>query len=162
MENTRHIPLILAFLNGLTFVELLLASTHANHELGIAPLRYEKPERHDGESGLFAVFLKFHYLLAVKQELAVAAFGVVVVSAVKIFGDIHVFYPDLSVVDITECIDKACLTQAYRLYFSAGKHKSCSKCVGNRVVKICAAVVFFFKKDQKFGVFLWAKIFPLV
>ena len=49
-------------------------------------------------------FFRVSRFLFVEQEFAVATGGVVVVSAVEIFGYIHVFDPYLALVDIAECV----------------------------------------------------------
>ncbi len=66
----------------------------------------------------------------------------VIVRAVKIFGDIHVLNPYFAIIHITECINKGCFPLAYGFDFRAGKHYPGCKCVGDGIVE-CGTTVFY-------------------
>ena len=66
----------------------------------------------------------------------------VVVCAVEIFGDIHVFDPHLPVVDVTKGIDQRGFPLAYRFYLRAGQYESGGEGVADGVVE-CRTAVFY-------------------
>ena len=66
----------------------------------------------------------------------------IIVSAVEVFGDIHILDPYLAVADIAESVDKARLSLAYRLYFSSCEHNTGGKCFRNGVVKSGSPVFY--------------------
>lgn len=141
-KHSCYRALVFALLDALALVVFLLASGYGYHELCKPAVIDEKPERHDGESCLFAVAVEAGYLLAVEQQFAVTASGVVVVCAVEVFLYIHVFHPHLAVVDVAERVGKACLTQAYRLYFGTGEHYAGCESLDDFIVE-CGSAVFY-------------------
>lgn len=60
----------------------------------------------------------------VAEELAFAAFDVVVVSAQLVLGDVHAFHPQFPVVEVAIGVDKAGFTCADRLDFRSREHDS--------------------------------------
>jgi hypothetical protein len=67
---------------------------------------------------------------------------VVVVRAVEIFGDVHIFDPNLTIVDIAERIDQGGFSLANRLDFRARQHQSGGKRVADGIVKRSATVLY--------------------
>ena len=88
------------------------------------------------------LFFDLCYLLAVEQKFAVASGGVIVVSAVEILGDIHVFHPDLTVVHIAESIGQRGFALADRLDFRSGQHKASGESVTYGIVEGGTSVLY--------------------
>lgn len=157
LEHAGHRALVFALFDGLTLVVFFFAAGYADDEFGITAFADEQSQRNYREAGLFARLFKLSQFFAGKQEFAVAAFGVVVIGAVEIFGDIHVLDPRLSVVDVAERVGQRGFALAYGFDFRPGQHKAGRECVGNGVVECGTPVfyVYFFEFHSALEVQLW-------
>ena len=116
-EHAVHLPLVFPLFNRVTLVVLFLTFGYGYGYLGQPLVVDEDPGGNDGEPRLARGPFDFRNLLAVEQQLAVAARRVVVVRAVEIFGDIHVLNPYLAVVDVAERVVQPRFAQPDRFDF---------------------------------------------
>ncbi len=142
LEGTSHGALVFALLDVLALVVFLLASGNANYYLGQPFFRNEKLEGDYGVASFLAALVETTYLALSEQELAVAARGVIVVRAVEVFGNIHVFDPHLASVDDAIGIGQRGLSLTYRLDLSARQHYAGRKRLGDSVVKSSSTILY--------------------
>jgi hypothetical protein len=100
-DRPLRLPPVLLLPQGLALVVLLLASRES--DLGLRPAVLEvQGQGHDGVTRLLGLRLQLVDLLAVQQELALAARGVVRPAALVILRDVGVVQPRLALVDLDE------------------------------------------------------------
>ena len=135
LEHAVDGTLVLALLDALTLVELFLASSNGNDQLGQAALIDEQTQRDNRETRLHGVLGNVADFLAVQQQFTVAVGGVVIVGAVAVLGNIHVLNPDLTVDDHAVGIRQATLTLADRLNLGPREHDTGGERLDNLVVE---------------------------
>lgn len=142
LHHARHCNFVFAFFDGLAFVVFLFASCDSDDELGKSAVVDEKSERDDCKSCFFAVFFELCDFFLVEQQFAVATGYVVVVGAVEVFCNVHVFYPHFAFVNVAKCVDERCFALSDGFDFGAGEHDSGCVGVADGVVKRSTAVFY--------------------
>lgn len=102
-----HFSFGIFLLEGFTFVVLFFASGKGYAQFGESFLVEEEADGHDGESAFLRLAFEFDKFFVLQQELAVAAFNMVVVGAQFVLGNVHPFYPQFPVVEIAVGVDEA-------------------------------------------------------
>ena len=103
---------------------------------------FARPRSDYGVARHLVFLFELAYFLAVQQQLAVAAFGVVIVGAIEILGYIHVFDPHFAVVDVAERVDQRRLSESDALDFGAGQNDAGGEGVANGIIE-CSPAVFY-------------------
>jgi len=141
LEHAIDGTLVLALLDGLTLVELTLASSQGDDKLGKTTLIDEQAQGHNGNTRLLGVAGNAAYFLAVQEQLAVTVGAVVIVGAVAVLGDIHALDPDFTVDDHAIGIGQATLALTDGLDLGTGEHDARGKGLDNLVVERRLAVL---------------------
>ena len=141
LEHAVDAALVLAFLDALSLVVLLLASSDGNDQLGQSTFVDEQAQRHNRETGLQGGLGDVAYFLAVQQELTVTVGRVVVVGAVRVLGNVHVLDPDLAIDNHAIGVGQATLALTDGLDLGSGEHNASSECLDDLVIECGLAVL---------------------
>ena len=141
LEHAIDGALVLALLDGLTFVILPFTTTQSDNELGESPLIDKEAQGHDGYTRLLGVAGDATDLLAVKKQLAVAVSGMVVIGPVAVLSNVHVLDPDLTIDDHAIGIGQAAFALTDGLDFGAREHNARSERLDNLIVERRLAVL---------------------
>ncbi len=135
LEHAIDGALVLALLDGLTLVILSFTTTQSDNELGESPLIDKQTQGHDGNTRLLGVACDATDFLAVKEQLAVAVCGMVVIGPVAVLSNVHVLDPDLTINDHAIGIGQATFALTDRLDFGTSEHDACGERLDNLVVE---------------------------
>lgn len=135
LEHAIDGALVLAFLDGLTFVVLSFTTTQSDNDLGESPLIDKQAQWHNGNTRLLGVTGDATDLLAVKEQLAVAVGGMVVIGPVTVFSNVHVLDPDLTIDDHAIGIGQAAFALTDGLDFGTSEHDTSGERLDNLVVE---------------------------
>ena len=141
LEHAIDGALVLAFLDGLTFVVLSFTTTQSDNDLGESPLIDKQAQWHNGNTRLLGVTGDATDLLAVKEQLAVAVGGMVVIGPVTVFSNVHVLDPDLTIDDHAIGIGQATLALTDGFDLSTREDDARREGLENLVVKGRLAVL---------------------
>ena len=133
LEHAIDGALVLALLDGLTFVILPFTTTQSDNELGESPLIDKEAQGHDGYTRLLGVAGDATDLLAVKKQLAVAVSGMVVIGPVAVLSNVHVLDPDLTIDDHAIGIGQAAFALTDGLDFGTCEHDTSGERLDNLV-----------------------------
>src|SRR4051812_15476201 len=132
-DRPVRLPPVLLLAKGLALVVLLLASCEG--DLGLGPAVPEvQGEGHDRVTRLLGLGLQLVDLLAVQQQLALAARGVIGPTALVILRDVSVVQPRLAPVDLDEAVGQRGAALAQRLDLGAHEDQPGLEGVDDRVV----------------------------
>lgn len=135
LEHAIDGALVLAFLDGLTFVVLSFTTTQSDNDLGESPLINKQAQWHNGNTRLLGVTGDATDLLAVKEQLAVAVGGMVIIGPVTVFGNVHVLDPDLTIDNHAIGIGQAAFALTDGLDFGTCEHDTSGERLDNLVVE---------------------------
>lgn len=135
LEHAIDGALVLAFLDGLTFVVLSFTTTQSDNDLGESPLIDKQAQWHNGNTRLLGVAGDATDLLAVKEQLAVAMGGMVVIGSVTVFSNVHVLDPDLTIDNHAIGIGQAAFALTDGLDFGTSEHDTSGERLDNLVVE---------------------------
>ena len=110
-KHTVHFAFVLALFYRLTFVIFFLTFGKSYDNL-CQPLVADKHlQRHNRKPAVFRSLAYFTNFLLVQQQLAVSPRRMIVVGSIDILPHIHILYPNLAIVLITERICQARLAK---------------------------------------------------
>jgi len=141
LEHAIDSTLVLALLDGLALIELALASSQGDNQLGKASLVDEEAQRHNGNTWLLGVAGNAANFLAVQQQLAIAMSRVVIVGSITVLGDIHVLDPNLTIDHHAIGIGQAALALTNGLNLGTSEDNARGKGLDDLVVERRLAVL---------------------
>lgn len=142
LKHSSHRTFVLALFDGLTLVVFFFAPANSDNHFRQSSVVYKHTHRNDGHTGFLSAFRQSGDFFLVKKQFSITPGFMVVICAVEIFGNIHIFDPHASICDVTKRVDQACLSLPKCFDFSSGQDNAGSKCVGNSIVECCPSVFY--------------------
>src|SRR5574344_368807 len=134
-HGSVHLPTVFLLLERLTLVVFLFSPCESYDKFGHSFFINKKTNWNNGKTWCFRIIPQVANFLFIEKEFAFSPFHMIIVRTLRIESHIHVLHPNLTIVDITIGIDKACFSSTNTFNLRTSEDNACRESIHKLVIE---------------------------